>query len=94
MKKLLLLLFLIGTLTSVAQVKSKSEPKEKDIDRDINVLLDSLSKVYKVKVGGVVVDEYPNLRITSITYYQNGKLTHKVIMTEKNPPKRDILGND
>ena len=43
---------------------------------------------------GVVVDEYPNLRITSITYYQNGKLTHKVIMTEKNPPKRDILGND
>ena len=90
MKKLFLLsLLLIGTV-SFGQTK----PKEKDIDRDINVLLDSLSKVYKVKVGGVVVDEYPNLRITSITYYQNGKLTHKVIMTEKNPPKRDILGND
>lgn len=90
MKKLFLLtVLLIGTLT-FSQTKSKT----KDIDRDINVLLDSLSNVYKVKVGGVVVDEYPNLRITSITYYQNGKLTHKVIMTEKNPPKRDILGND
>ena len=90
MKKLFItLVLLVGTLSF-----SQTKPKTKDIDKDINVLLDSLSKVYKVKVGGVVVDEYPNLRITSITYYQNGKLTHKVIMTEKNPPKRDILGND
>jgi len=89
MKKLFVLLILLVGALSFSQTK----PKTKDIDRDINVLLDSLSKVYKVKVGGVVVDEYPNLRITSITYYENGKLTRKVIKTEKNPPKRDILGN-
>ena len=44
MKKLFLLtVLLIGTLTF-----SQTKPKTKDIDRDINVLLDSLSKVYKV----------------------------------------------
>lgn len=90
MKKLFLLtVLLIGTF-SFSQTKSKI----KDIDKDINVVLDSLSKVYKVKVGAIVVDEYPNLRMTSITYYQNGKLVNKVIKTETNPPKRDILGRD
>ena len=90
MKKLFLLtLLLVGTLTF-----GQTKPKTKDIDKDINVLLDSLSKVYKVKVGSVVVDNYPNLRITSITYVQNGELVHKVIKTEKNPPKIDILGHN
>jgi hypothetical protein len=90
MKKLFItLLLFIGTLT-FGQTKIKT----KDIDKNINVVLDSLSKVYKVKVGGIVVDEYPNLRITSIIYYQNGELVDKVIKTETNPPKKDILGRD
>jgi|688.fasta_scaffold12752_16 hypothetical protein len=90
MKKLFItLLLFIGTLT-FGQTKIKT----KDIDKNINVVLDSLSKVYKVKVGGIVVDEYPNLRITSIIYYQNGELVDKVIKTETIPPKKDILGRD
>ena len=89
MKKLFLLsLLLVGTLSF-----SQTKPKTKDIDKDINVLLDSLSKVYKVKVGSVIVEDYPNLRVTSIAYYQNDELTYKVIQTEKNPTKRNIFGN-
>lgn len=89
MKKLFLLsVLLVGTLSF-----SQTKPKTKDIDKDINVLLDSLSKVYKVKVGSVIVEDYPNLRVTSIAYYQNDELTYKVIQTEKNPTKRNIFGN-
>ena len=84
-----LLLLIIGALSSSAQ----DNPKTKNIDRNINVLLDSLSKVYRVKVGAVIVDNYTNLRITSISYVKNGELISKVIKTEKNPPKRDILSN-
>ena len=46
-----LLLLIIGALSSSAQ----DNPKTKNIDRNINVLLDSLSKVYRVKVGAVIV---------------------------------------
>jgi hypothetical protein len=89
MKKIFItLILLVGTLTF-----SQTTPKTKNIDKDINVLLDSLSKVYKVKVGSVIVEDYPNLRVTSIAYYQNDELTYKVIKTEKNPTKRNIFGN-
>lgn len=89
MKKLLLLVLLMVSLLSFSQ----DNPKAKNIDKNINVLLDSLSKVYRVKVGAVIVDNYTNLRITSISYVKNGELISKVIKTEKNPPKRDILSN-
>ena len=83
MKKLLLLLFLIGTLTSVAQVKSKSEPKEKDIDRDINVLLDSLSKVYKKKVFSIMkITENDTIK-TYISYEKDNKLTYELISSKR-----------
>jgi hypothetical protein len=43
MKKLfVLLILLIGTLSF-----SQTKPKTKDIDKDVKVFLDSLSKVYK-----------------------------------------------
>ena len=83
MKKLLLLLFIIGTLTSVAQVKSKSEPKEKDIDRDINVLLDSLSKVYKKKVFSIMkITENDTIK-TYISYEKDNKLTYELISSKR-----------
>ena len=83
MKKLLLLLFLIGTLTSVALVKSKSEPKEKDIDRDINVLLDSLSKVYKKKVFSIMkITENDTIK-TYISYEKDNKLTYELISSKR-----------
>ena len=71
----------MGTVATFGQEKSKV----KDIDVDINVKLDSLSKIYHVKVVAIIVETYPNLRITSITYVKNGKLLNKVIKTEKLP---------
>jgi hypothetical protein len=79
MKKLFLLsALLIGTLTSVAQTK----PKTNDIDKNANVVLDSLSKVYHVKVGSIVIIECNGVKTTSITYVKNGELLKKVIKTE------------
>jgi hypothetical protein len=88
MKKLFLLsALLIGTLTF-------GQTKTKDIDKDVNVLLDSLSKVYHMRVGSIVVKTINCVRITSISYSKNGKLTYKVIKTEKNPTTRDIFGDE
>jgi hypothetical protein len=90
MKKIFLSLLLIVGLSSFAQ----DNLKPKNIDKGINVLLDSLSNVYNVKVGAVIVNDYPNLRTTTIVYVKNGELVKKIIKTEKNPPKRDILSKN
>jgi hypothetical protein len=45
-------------------------------------------------VGAVIVNDYPNLRTTTIVYVKNGELVKKIIKTEKNPPKRDILSKN
>jgi len=79
MKKIFLLAaLLIGTLTSFAQNKTKT----KDIDKDANVLLDSLSKVYHVRVNSIMVETYNGVNITSISYVKNKELVYKVIKTE------------
>ena len=84
MKKLFLLsLLLIGTLTSVAQDKSKSKPKIKDIDRDINVLLDSLSKVYKKKVFSIMKITKNDTIKTYISYEKDNKLTYELISSKR-----------
>ena len=70
--------FLIGTLTSFGQVK----PKKKDIDKESNVVIDSLSKVYKVKVQSYMVETYNGIIQTSISYVKDKKLVYKVIKTE------------
>lgn len=79
MKKLLVtLLLLIGGL-SFAQTK----PKTKDIDKSANVLLDSLSSVYKVKIFSILVETNNDIQTTSIAYGENKKLVYKVIKVEK-----------
>ena len=79
MKKIFLLAtLLIGTLTSFAQNKTKP----KDIDKDANVLLDSLSKVYHVRVNSIMVETYNGVNTTSISYVKNKELVYKVIKTE------------
>ncbi len=79
MKKILLLAALfIGTLNSFAQNKTKT----KDIDKDANVLLDSLSKVYHVRVNSIMVETYNGLKTTSISYVKNKELVYKAIKTE------------
>ena len=79
MKKLIFFsTFLIGTLTSFGQVKAK----EKDIDKESNVVIDSLSKVYKVKVQSYMVETYNGIKQTSISYVEDKKLVYIVIKTE------------
>lgn len=79
MKKLFLLsLLLIGTLSF-----SQTKPKEKDIDKEANVLLDSLSKVYKVKVQSIMEETYNGVTTTSISYVKDKKLVYKVIAVRK-----------
>jgi hypothetical protein len=79
MKKLFLLsLLLIGTLSF-----SQTKPKEKDIDKEANVLLDSLSKVYKVKVQSVMEETYNGVTTTSISYVKDKKLVYKIIAVRK-----------
>lgn len=79
MKKIIFIsTFLIGTLTSFGQVKAK----KKDIDKESNVVMDSLSKVYKVKVQSYMVETYNGIIQTSISYVEDKKLVYKVIKTE------------
>jgi hypothetical protein len=79
MKKLFLLsVLLVGTLSF-----SQTKPKEKDIDKEANVLLDSLSKVYKVKVQSVMEETYNGVTTTSISYVKDKKLVYKVIAVRK-----------
>ena len=78
MKNLLLFTLLMGSLTSFSQVKSKT----KNIDGNVNVLLDSISKVYHVKSNSIVVESYGGITKTSISYIKNQKLIYKVIKIE------------
>jgi hypothetical protein len=79
MKKLFLLsLLLVGTLSF-----SQTKPKTKDIDKEANVLLDSLSKVYKVKVQSIMEETYNGVTTTSISYVKDKKLVYKIIAVRK-----------
>lgn len=79
MKKLFLLsVLLIGTL-SFGQTK----PKSKDVDKEANVYIDSLSKVHKVKIYSILVETDNGIKTTSIAYAKNGELVYKVIKVEK-----------
>ena len=68
----------IGTLTF-----SQTKPKTKDIDKDANVLLDSLSRVYKVRVNSIFIETYHGETTTSISYIKNEELIYKVIKVVK-----------
>jgi hypothetical protein len=80
MKKLIFIsTFLIGTLTSFGQVKAK----KKDIDKDANVLMDSLSKVYNKKVFSLMkITENDTIK-TYIAYAKDNKLTYELISSKR-----------
>jgi hypothetical protein len=80
MKKLIFIsTFLIGTLTSFGQV----QPKKKDIDKDANVLMDSLSKVYNKKVFSLMKITQNDTIKTFIAYAKDNKLTYELISSKR-----------
>ena len=75
-----LLIVVLTTSISLGQTKKKMESKPKDIDRDINFKLDSLSKVYKMKIYsyGTVSDE-DGITRHFVGYIEDGELKKKTI---------------
>ncbi len=82
MKKIILFSLLFVTVVTFGQTKLKAKP-QKDIDNEANISLDSLSKVYKVKVVSCLKESLNGEIITSIGYYSKKEFVYKVIKTEK-----------
>jgi hypothetical protein len=79
MKKLFITSLLLIGISSFSQ----TNPKTNDIDKQANRVLDSLSKVYKVKVTSIFIETYKGETTTSISYVKNGELIYKVIKVVK-----------
>jgi hypothetical protein len=63
-----LLMFVFTTTICLGQTKEKVETKPKDLEIDIKFKLDSLSKVYKMKIlsyGTITRDEVTRQRVGS-----------------------------
>jgi hypothetical protein len=72
---------MLFSIVTFSQEK-KTTPKTKDIDKEANRVLDSLSKVYKVKICSIKKERLNGIVTTSIGYSKNGELVYKVIKTE------------
>jgi hypothetical protein len=82
MKKLIVLSALLIGIFCFGQTPPKKKP-QKDIDKEADRVIDSLSKVYKVKVYSIKKERLNGVVTTSIGYAKNGELVYKVIKTEK-----------
>jgi hypothetical protein len=82
MRKLTYIFIMFFSIVTFSQEK-KTTPKTKDIDKEANRVLDSLSKVYKVKICSIKKERLNGIVTTSIGYSKNGELVYKVIKTEK-----------
>ena len=77
MKQIIYILIMLFSILTFSQDK-KTTPKTKDIDKETNRVLDSLSKVYKVKVYSILKESNNGIVTTSIAYGKNGELVYKV----------------
>jgi hypothetical protein len=79
MKQLTYILIMLFSIVTFSQEKKKTI-KSKDTDKAVNIILDSLSKVYKKEVVSYSVVERNGRKKISITYYdKNKKLRSQVI---------------
>ena len=79
MKKLFVLSLLLFSVASFSQ-KNKKTPKSKDLDKEVNISLDSLSKLYKKEVVSYFIIQRNGRKKISITYYDKNKnLVHETI---------------
>lgn len=73
---------MLFSIVTFSQEKKEIQ-KIKDIDKEANRVIDSLSKVYKVKIYSIKKERFNGVVTTSICYGKNGELVYKVIKTEK-----------
>lgn len=79
MKNLTYIFFVLLSIVTFSQEKKKTI-KSKDTDKAVNIILDSLSKVYKKEVVFYSVLERNGRKKISIKYYdKNKKLKSQVI---------------
>jgi hypothetical protein len=72
MKKINFIYFLLFSILTFSQEK-KSIPITKDIDKKVNISLDSLSKIYRKDVRYYEVEEWNGRRKVTIKYFDKKK---------------------
>jgi hypothetical protein len=79
MKKLLVITLTLISFLSLSQ-ENKKTLKTNDLDKRVNITLDSLSKLYKKEVVSYFIIQRNGRKKFSITYYDKNKnLIHKTI---------------
>jgi hypothetical protein len=80
MKKVICLFIVLFTTTiCLGQTKKKVATKPKDIDRDANYKLDSLSKVYKMRIYSYGTIREDGVTRHFVTYIEGNELKEKII---------------
>ena len=82
MKNLTYIFFMLVSIISFSQEK-KETPKIKDIDKKVNISLDSLSKVYKKDVRYYAVEEGFGRKIETIKYIDKNKNLRTQVISDK-----------
>lgn len=82
MKNLTYIFFMLFSIVTFSQEKKKTI-KSKDTDRAVNIILDSLSKVYKKEVVFYSVVERNGRKKISITYYDKNKNLKRQVISDK-----------
>jgi hypothetical protein len=82
MKNLTYIFFTLFSIISFSQEK-KETPKIKDIDKKVNISLDSLSKVYKKDVRYYAIEEGFGRKIETIKYIDKNKNLRTLVISDK-----------
>ena len=81
MKNLTYIFFMLFSIISFSQEK-KETPKIKDIDKKVNISLDSLSKIYRKDVRYYEVEEWNGRRKVTIKYFDKKKNLKSQIISD------------
>jgi hypothetical protein len=82
MKNLIYIFFMLFSIVTFSQEK-KEIAKTNDIDKKVNISLDSLSKVYKKDVRYYAVEEGFGRRIETIKYIDKNKNLRTLVISDK-----------
>ena len=81
MKTLIYIFYILFSILTFSQEKKKTI-KNKDTDKAVNIILDSLSKVYKKEVVFYSVVERNGRKKISITYYDKNKNLKRQVISD------------